>query len=934
LTASVKPVQIFLTQEKNDMKNYILTLSAIVAIGATTFAQSGNVGIGTTTPSSKLTVNGNASVGNSFNGTAAPANGAIIQGNVGVGTATPTSHLHVVDSATGGSLVGSTNPTNIAFKLENVLNGQAMTQQFLTKNSSGAIKQAVIGVNPDWLGNGVFVIGRDGTTNDILVDLATGHTGMGANPDPGIRINLADSTGTAEIPIARVSNISPVAAGNKAIIGFNSYNGGGSTWGIGPEQSSANPYDSKFQVMSSTGGSYIRRMTFDQSGNVGIANINPVARLDVAGNVKIADGTQGAGKLLVSDANGLASWQSASTAVGASSFWNTLGNAGTAPATNFIGTTDNQGLAIRTNNTEKVRIAPGGNVGIGTTAPLANTHIVNAGTDGSFVAHTGHLNNVALRLEGTGNNQAVMEHFVVKNSSGVNREFVVGLSPQGINGDGVFVMARDTQSDFLMDMLNGHVGVGVFPSVHTRLDVGHEAGTAEFPIVRVSNISTPAAGNTALIGFNSYNGGGSNWGAGSVQNSTSSADSKFHIMWSGGGNYNRYFTISPKNTASANSLFNVGINTASPNNTLDLGTAVGSSITDVGGKKLAVYNDGAGGDFYGLGISANALQFHAASTPAEAPGMILTGTGLVGISTTSPNSTLDLGTITGSSVTDVAGKKLAVYNNTAGTDFYGLGVNTNSLQFHASSTASEAPGMVLRSDGNVGIGNTAPTVPLDIIGTGGVIVNMVTSATSLGGGMIQLRKSTAAVNGDVWANFIANGATVGYISSNAATTIAYNTTSDVRLKENIENTHFGISDVMKIDVKDYNYKADKEKTPQTGFLAQQLYKVFPVAVTQGDEDVTKKPWAVDYGKVTPLLTKAIQDQQNEIESLKGKIIELTAKNEKLSASVEQAAKTEQHYAEQASKTEHSYSELAQQVKEMQQMLGISKLTTGAKVAGR
>ena len=48
-------------------------------------------------------------------------------------------------------------------------------------------------------------------------------------------------------------------------------------------------------------------------GNVGIGNYTPNAKLDVAGNVKIADGTQGAGKVLTSDATGLASWQSAST---------------------------------------------------------------------------------------------------------------------------------------------------------------------------------------------------------------------------------------------------------------------------------------------------------------------------------------------------------------------------------------------------------------------------------------------------------------------------------------------------------------------------------------------------------------------------------------------------------------------------------------------
>jgi len=68
---------------------------------------------------------------------------------------------------------------------------------------------------------------------------------------------------------------------------------------------------------------------------------------------------------LTSTVNGVAS-----TAVDLSSAtWSLSGNTGTTVGTNFIGTTDAQGLAIKTNNTERMRIQSGGNVGIGTTSP-------------------------------------------------------------------------------------------------------------------------------------------------------------------------------------------------------------------------------------------------------------------------------------------------------------------------------------------------------------------------------------------------------------------------------------------------------------------------------------------------------------------------------------------------------------------------------------
>lgn len=56
-------------------------------------------------------------------------------------------------------------------------------------------------------------------------------------------------------------------------------------------------------------------------------------------------------------------------------FWRLSGNAGTNPAVDFLGTTDGQDLAIRTNGSEKVRVTTGGHVGIGTPSPLASLDV-------------------------------------------------------------------------------------------------------------------------------------------------------------------------------------------------------------------------------------------------------------------------------------------------------------------------------------------------------------------------------------------------------------------------------------------------------------------------------------------------------------------------------------------------------------------------------
>jgi len=55
--------------------------------------------------------------------------------------------------------------------------------------------------------------------------------------------------------------------------------------------------------------------------------------------------------------------------------WNITGNSGTNSSNNFIGTTDNQPLILKSNSIESIRIKPNGNVGLGTTSPDAKLHI-------------------------------------------------------------------------------------------------------------------------------------------------------------------------------------------------------------------------------------------------------------------------------------------------------------------------------------------------------------------------------------------------------------------------------------------------------------------------------------------------------------------------------------------------------------------------------
>jgi hypothetical protein len=101
---------------------------------------------------------------------------------------------------------------------------------------------------------------------------------------------------------------------------------------------------------------------YGYNGNIGIGVLNPLARVDIGGNIKIADGTQGTGKVLTSDISGFATWQTPAAAPSTT----TLGLAGPlVGTTNYIAKYTPTGTGI--NNSQLYDTGTG--VGLGTITP-------------------------------------------------------------------------------------------------------------------------------------------------------------------------------------------------------------------------------------------------------------------------------------------------------------------------------------------------------------------------------------------------------------------------------------------------------------------------------------------------------------------------------------------------------------------------------------
>ena len=104
---------------------------------------------------------------------------------------------------------------------------------------------------------------------------------------------------------------------------------------------------------------------------------------------------------------------------------------------------------------------------------------------------------------------------------------------------------------------------------------------------------------------------------------------------------------------------------------------------------------------------------------------------------------------------------------------------------------------------------------------------------------------------------------VGSITVNASST-AFNTSSDQRLKENIADADDAGSKVDAIQVRQFDWIADGSHQ-DFGMVAQELQTVAPEAVT-GDAD-SDEMMGVDYSKLVPMLVKEIQSLRARVQQL-------------------------------------------------------------------
>jgi hypothetical protein len=318
----------------------------------------------------------------------------------------------------------------------------------------------------------------------------------------------------------------------------------------------------------------------------------------------------------------------------------------------------------------------------------------------------------------------------------------------------------------------------------------------------------------------------------------------------------------------------VGIGTSSPGsfNSQARNLVIGSGSGDAG---MTIYSGSTSGDtgniFFADGTSGsdpvrggitydhgtNQLKFRV----NDSNRIEIDSSGNVGIGTSSPSDKLN--------IVNAGDTGVVIQNSNPGSATLSL-LATGAGRVRSSGviifdTGGSTERMRIDSSGVVNIGTTSA-----VGGATALSADGISGFQNQGNYAININRQT---NDGSVANFQRGGNNRGSISVDGTGT-TYNTTSDYRLKDNIENITDGTERLMKLKPVRHSWK--ESSVTVDGFLAHEVQEAGLEYAVTGEKD-GKEMQSMDYGRITPILVSALQNAINEINILKQQIQKLEIK---------------------------------------------------------
>ena len=180
-------------------------------------------------------------------------------------------------------------------------------------------------------------------------------------------------------------------------------------------------------------------------------------------------------------------------------------------------------------------------------------------------------------------------------------------------------------------------------------------------------------------------------------------------------------------------------------------------------------------------------------------------------------------------------------------------------------SADRSNALTVLKNGNTGIGTTSPAVKLHIDGTNDANLADGTGLLVIGK---ENKFNLVFDENEISARY--NGSSTALLLQQHGGNVAVGGTvvhsSDRRLKKDIEDLNYGLSEILALSPKAYNWKNREQDYKSMGLIAQEVQSVIKELVHTADDE--NKTLSVSYTELIPVLIKAIQEQQVIIESQK------------------------------------------------------------------
>jgi hypothetical protein len=407
-----------------------------------------------------------------------------------------------------------------------------------------------------------------------------------------------------------------------------------------------------------------------------------------------------------------------------------------------------------------------------------------------------------------------------------------GCAPSGINNAIRQLMSdlKEFQTGAGGDPFNGAVNGTVGATT---------ANTGAFTTLSASGVTTVSAGSVSAPAI------------------TTSGDTNTGIFFPAADTI--AFTEGGTESMRIDSSGNVGIGTTSTSSTyiLRLNSAnsnIGFMVSGTQAFTVGALSGGGGAFYYGTG-NVEAMRI-------DSSGKLLTN----GASNTyGAAGSLSLNGGSGSA-TDVelrVGNTLYSYLYTSGADVQLASVTSIPLRFLTNDTER----MRIDSSGNLLVGTTSA----------GIANTLSTTIETSGANNSRITVNHSSVAGSSndsnYMQFGYGGNLIGRIVQASTTTVSYTTSSDYRLKENIEPMTGALAKVALLKPVTYRWKSNQQDTQ--GFIAHELQEVIPECVVGEkdavDEEGNPQYQGIDTSFLVATLTAAIQELKAELDTVKSEL---------------------------------------------------------------